>query len=334
VLKTKETIPAKIVKPRALRKGDTVGIIAPSSTLFQEGELEFTYQWLQKLGLKWKLGKHLFERYSEYAGSDEARAEDLMNIWCDPEVDGVLPLRGGNGAPRLLPLIDFEMLAKNPKMFVGYSDLTALLTTIHQRTGLVCFYGPMATSFYKTSYSYHYWTKAIMSSRPIGVVTDPVPAHIWKPAYPPPRMVIAEGSGRGRLTGGCLTLIKQLQGTPFETDLAGKIVFLEDVHEEPHQIDRMLTQLLLGGNLQKAAGILVGECAGCTPGESNRRRLTLNHSVEAVVRERLGNLGMPVVYGLRLGHGEDQFTVPLGVMATLEARGSAVKFKIEESAAH
>jgi muramoyltetrapeptide carboxypeptidase len=334
VLQTKPTTSTKIIKPRALRKGDTVGIIAPSNALFEQGEIEFTYQWLQKLGLKWKLGKHVFETYSEFAGSDEARLEDFMTMWCDAEVDGILPLRGGNGAARLLPWLDFELIGKHPKLFVGYSDLTALLVPIHQRTGLVTFYGPMATSFFKTSYSYHYWTKAVMSNRPIGLVTDPLPDQAWKPAYPPPRMVIAEGRGRGRLMGGCLTLIKQLQGTPFEADLTGKIVFLEDLHEEPHQIDRMITQLLYGGKLQKAAGILIGECINCKPGESQRQRFHLNNSVESILRDRLGSLGIPVVYGMRFGHGQNQFTLPIGAMATLEAKGTgAVKFKIEENGA-
>lgn len=325
----------KIVKPRALRKGDTVGIIAPASPLFEEGEIEFTYQWLQKLGLRWKVGKHIFEKYSDLAGSDEARAEDFMNLWCDADVDAIIPIRGGNGAARMLPLLDFEMIAKNPKLFVGYSDITALLLPIHQRTGLVCFYGPMAASFYKASYTYHYWTKAVMSNRPLGIITDPVAERVWAPKYPPPRLIIAEGKARGRLTGGCLTLVRQLMGTPFEMDTEGKLVFLEDLHEEPHQIDRMLTQLLLAGKLQRAAGILIAECIHCRPGDSHRYSLNLNYSVESVLRERLGNLGIPVVYGLRFGHGDDQITLPLGVMATLEAtKQSGVRFKIEENGAH
>jgi muramoyltetrapeptide carboxypeptidase len=324
----------KIIKPRALRKGDTVGIIAPASPLFEEGEIEFTYQWLSKLGLKWKLGKHIFEKYSDLAGSDEARLEDFMTLWCDAEVDGIVPIRGGNGAARILPLMDFEMIAKYPKLFVGYSDMTALLVPIHQRTGLVCFYGPMAGSFYKASYTYHYWTKAVMSNRPIGWVTDPVPEKVWNPVYPPPRLVIAEGKAKARLTGGCMTLVRQLMGTPFEMETEGKIVFLEDLNEEPHQIDRFLTQLLLAGKLQRAAGILIAECVNCTPGGSKRYVLPLNYSVERVLRERLGDLGIPVVYGLRFGHGDDQITLPLGAMASLEAsKQGGVKFKIEENGA-
>lgn len=323
-----------LVKPRALRRGDTIGIIAPSSPLFEEGEIEFAFQWLHKIGLKYKIGKHVFKSYSDYAGADEARAEDFHEIWSDPDVDAVVPLRGGNGAARILPLLDFELIRTQPKLFVGYSDITALHVPIHQRTGLITFYGPMAASFYKSSYSYHYFVKAVMSTRAIGLVTDPVPNEVWSPQYPPPRMIIAEGKAKGRLNGGCMTLIRQLEGTAYALDTRNKIVFLEDLEEEPHSVDRFLSQLLLAGKLQQAAGIMVAECISCKPGDSNRNSLPLNYSVERVLKERLGNLGIPVVYGLRFGHGKDQFTVPYGVNATLEASRSRVRLKIEGSACH
>lgn len=321
-----------LVKPRALRKGDTVGIIAPSSPMFEEGEIEFAFQWLTKIGLKYKVGQHIFKTYSDYAGQDEARAEDFHTVWSDPDVDAIVPLRGGNGAARILPLLDFELIKSNPKLFVGYSDITALHVPIHQRTGLVTFYGPMSASFFKSSYSYHYFTKAVMSTRALGLIGDPVPNEAWSPVYPPPRLIIAEGKARGRLTGGCLTLVRQLEGTPYALDTKGKLLFLEDLEEEPHAIDRILSQLLLSGKLQQAAGILIAECVACKPGDSHRNALPLNYSVERVLRERLGNLGIPVVYGLRFGHGKDQFTVPYGVSAVLEASRSKVRFRIEESA--
>jgi muramoyltetrapeptide carboxypeptidase len=326
--------PAPLVKPRALRRGDTIGIIAPSSPLFEEGEIEFAFQWLNKIGLKYKIGKHVFKTYSEYAGEDEARAEDFHTIWSDPDVDAVVPLRGGNGAARLLPLIDFDLIRSKPKLLVGYSDITALHVPIHQRTGLITFYGPMAASFFKSSYSYHYFMKAVMSTRAIGMITDPVPNEVWNPVYPPTRMIIAEGKARGRLNGGCLTLLRQLEGTPYALDTRGKILFLEDLEEEPHAIDRILSQLLLADKLQQAAGILIAECVSCKPGESNRNALSLNHSVEQILRERLSCLGIPVVYGLRFGHGKDQFTVPYGVTAVLEARKSKVRLRLEDSACH
>jgi muramoyltetrapeptide carboxypeptidase len=323
-----------IIKPRALRKGNTVGIIAPSGTLFEESTVEFTYQWLQKLGLKWKVSKHLNDKYSDLAGCDEVRAAEFMNMWLDPEVDAILPVRGGNGAARLLPLIDFNAIRRHPKVFCGYSDITALLLSCYQMSGLVCFYGPMATTFYRSDYSFRWFCKALMCDRPLGLVGDPTPDKIWSPSYPPCRVVIAEGKARGPLTGGCLTLVRQLLGTPYAIETRGKIVFLEDLNEEPHSIDRFLTQLLLAGKLQQAAGILVAECINCRPGESSRRRLDLNWSVEAVLKDRLSNLGIPVVYGMRFGHGNDQLTLPLGALSTLEARGKTVKFKIEESGTH
>lgn len=322
---------AKLIKARHLRKGDTVALIAPASGPFNPGILEFSTEWLSKLGLKYKIGKHVFKSYSDLAGTDEQRLEDLHAAFADTEVDAVLPIRGGNGVCRLLPRLDFDLIAKNPKILIGYSDLTGLINPIHQKCGLVTFHGPMGGTFYRSSYCHYYFQKALMSNKPLGLIVDPIPPELWAPMYPPPRMVIAEGRARGPLVGGCMTLIKQLLGTPYELDTEGKILFLEDVSEEPHSIDRYLTQLLLSGALQKAKAIIVGECFKCEPGESGRLRLALNKSMEKVLRDRLSGLGIPVVYGLRLGHGQDQFTLPIGVMASLEAEKGKVKFKIEEA---
>jgi muramoyltetrapeptide carboxypeptidase len=145
-------------------------------------------------------------------------------------------------------------------------------------------------------------------------------------------MVIKEGSGRGKLVGGCMTLIRQLMGTPYEIETEGKIVFLEDLEEEPHAIDRFLSQLLLAGKLQKAAGIIIGQCMNCRPGDSHRNVLPVNYGLEYVLKERLSGLKIPIIYGLRIGHSDHKLTLPLGVMATLEAAGDRVRFQIEESA--
>ncbi|MGH9552218.1 MAG: S66 peptidase family protein, partial [Terriglobales bacterium] len=133
--------PLPILKPRALRKGDTVGIVAPSSAPFEEGHSEFTYRWLKELGLKYKVAPHCFDSYSDYAGRDEDRVKDLHDMWADPEVQAILPIRGGNGSVRLLPMLDFELIKKHPKVFIGFSDITGLLIPIHQRTGLITFHG-------------------------------------------------------------------------------------------------------------------------------------------------------------------------------------------------
>lgn len=321
-----------IVKPKHLVKGDTVGIVAPASPLENETEIEYTYQWLKKVGLKYKLGKHLFDSYSDFAGRDENRLSDFNAMWADPEVKAVMPMRGGNGAARLLAGIDYDLIAKNPKILVGYSDITSLLIAIHQRTGLVTFHGPMMGGFFEGSYTYHNYLKAMMNNKPLGLITDKEEKELWNPEGPPPRFVIAKGRARGRLTGGCMTLIRQLMGTPYEIDTDGKILFLEDLDAEPHEIDRMLYQMALAGKLQKAAGIVIGECTNCGPGGSGRNYFPLNASLDRILEQRLSGLGIPVVYGLRFGHSKEKCTLPLGVMATLEAADGSVKFKIEESA--
>lgn len=309
-----------------------MGIIAPSSPPFEEADVEFSLAWLQKLGLKTKVSQHIFDSYSDMAGVDEVRLAEFHQMWKDPEVQAILPVRGGNGAARLLPGLDIELIRQHPKIFIGYSDLTCLVNFVHQQTGLVTFHGPMAGSFYRSAYSHHYFSKALFSNRAIGLVVDPISADLWNPTYPPPRVVISPGRARGPLVGGCLTLIRQLLGTPYEIETDGKILFIEDVGEEPYSIDRYLTQLLLAGSLQNAKAILVAECVNCKPGDSGRNTLSLNRSVESVLRERLGDLGIPVVYGLRFGHGNEQFTLPIGINASLDANARGVKFRIEESA--
>jgi len=328
-----QTEPRAILRPRALKKGSTIGIIAPSSPPFEEGDLEFTYQWLKKLGFKWKLGNHIFARWGDLAGQDAQRLADFHSMWQDPEVDAILPVRGGNGSVRLLDKLDFNMLQANPKIIMGYSDITGLLIPIHQKTGMVTFHGPTAGSFFESPYTYHNFVKAVLQPRPIGLIADPPAKDVWNPDYPPHRLVIAEGRVRGRLVGGCLSLIRQLMGTPFEIQTKDRILFFEDFEEEPFSLDRMITQLELAGKIDDAAGIIIGECASCRPGDSRRRRMNLNFSVERMLRDKFEKLHKPVVYGMRLGHSREKFVLPLGVMAYLSADAvRGVTLKIEEAA--
>lgn len=321
-----------VIKAAHLRRGDTVGIVAPASTPFEQSDIEFTYESLEKMGLRFKVGDHIFDSYSDMAGTDENRLRDFHAMWADKDVRAILPIRGGNGSARLLPGLDFDLIRKNPKILIGYSDLTALINPIHQMTGLITFHGPMGGSFFRSSYSYHFFNRALMNNRPLGLIVDPLPSDMWNLKYPPPRTIIAEGRARGHIAGGCLTLIKELMGTPWELDTDGKILLLEDLREEPHTIDRILTQLLLAGKLQKAKAIVLAEFIACRPGESKRESFDLNHSLETIFKDRLSRLGIPVIYGLRFGHGHDQLTLPIGAMASLEAHRGKVRFKVEESA--
>ncbi|MBX9877006.1 MAG: LD-carboxypeptidase [Candidatus Obscuribacterales bacterium] len=321
---------SSVIKPKKLKSGDTVGVIAPASPPLEPGQVDKAVKWLSTLGLKVKLGKHILDSYGTYAGTDEARLEDLHEHFADKEVSAIIPLRGGNGTVRLLPKLDFDLVKKNPKPFVGYSDITGLLIPIHQKTGLITFHGPTAGNVRHSQYTYDHFVKAVMENSPVGEVVHP-PQSAWDENYPPPDVVLAEGKGKGKLIGGCLTLLRQLMGTEFEIDTRNCIVFLEDLQEEPHSIDRMLTQLLLAGKLKDAAGIVVGECIDCRPGDSRRNVLNYNYSIEHVLKDRLGELGIPVIYGVRFGHTKDKVTLPIGVQATLEASKDKVLFRIDES---
>jgi len=318
------------IKPKKLKAGDTVGVITPASPPHEPGQVDKAIKWLSTLGLKVKLGKHVLESYGTYAGSDEARLEDLHEHFADKEVTAIIPLRGGNGTVRLLPKLDFDLIRKNPKPIVGYSDITGLLVPIYQKTGLVTFHGPTAGNLRQSQYTYDYFVKALMEDAPIGEVVPPSQSA-WDENYPAPDLVLAEGEAKGKLVGGCMTLIRQLMGTEFEIDTKDCIVFLEDLQEEPHSIDRMLTQLLLAGKLKDAVGIVVGECIDCKPGDSRRNVLNYNYSIEHVLKDRLCHLGIPVVYGVRFGHTKDKVTLPIGVDAELKAKDGRVVFSINES---
>lgn len=328
-----ENDPQPLLKPRMLKRGSTISIVAPSSPPFEEGDLEFTFHWLRKLGLKWKLGRHVFDRCGDLAGVDNDRLKDFHAAFEDPEVEALLPVRGGNGSVRLLSGLDFDLIARNPKIIIGYSDITGLLIPIHQETGMVTFHGPTAGSFFESPYTYHNFVKAVMQPRALGLIADPPAKDVWNPDYPPNRLIVAEGKARGRLVGGCLSLIRQLMGTPWEIETKGRILFFEDFEEEPHMLDRMITQLQFAGKIDDALGIIVGECASCRPGDSKRNRMRLNFSVERMLKDKLGHLKKPVIYGMRLGHSREKFTLPLGVMAYLQADQSrGVTLKIEEAA--
>lgn len=323
-----ETLP--LVKPSLLKRGDKIGIVAPASPTFEEGKLEFAMKRFSELGLRPVIGDHVFDSLGDLAGCDKDRAADINKFFADKQIKAIMAIRGGNGSARLLSMLDWDLIKANPKIIMGYSDITALLLAIHQKTGLVTFHGPTANTFFESPYTYEYFLKAIMDKNPIGEIGDPKEKE-WAPDYPPARMILTKGEAVGALTGGCLTLIKQLMGTRYEIDTTNKILFIEDVSEEPHSIDRMITQLDLAGKFEHIKGLIIGECVGCKPGASKRERITQNMSIERIFKDRFSNFHAPVVYGMRLGHSSEKMTLPLGVKARLSAKSDVV-LKIEEAA--
>ncbi|TDL33110.1 LD-carboxypeptidase [Jeotgalibacillus sp. S-D1] len=292
--------------PKRLKRGDTVGVIAPASPPNIQN-LEKSYSFLTQLGLKVRLGNYVHKVNGYLAGSDEERLEDLHAMFEDPSVDGIICAGGGYGTARIASKIDYELIKQNPKIFWGYSDITFLHTAIRQETGLVTFHGPMlASDVGKEEFQ-------DLSKKMFWQLFEPKELHYTEDVSP--LEIISEGERVGELVGGNLSLILSSIGTPFELNTKGKILFIEDIDEEPYRIDGMLNQLLLAGKLETAAGIVVGDFKNAVP-TNNKPSQTLDE----VLNHYLKDLETPVIKGFKIGHCEPHFAIPFGVKARLSSK--------------
>jgi muramoyltetrapeptide carboxypeptidase len=306
----------KIVKPKRLKTGDTVAVIAPASGLSAES-FDQALKNLESLGLKTKVGKAARGNRGFLAATDKERLDDLHWAFSDKEISAVWCVRGGYGAGRLLPAIDYGLIRKNPKILVGYSDITALHLAIFQNTGLITFHGPVAASEYSDYTKKHVVDTLMSPSAPyqIGLseYNKAQESNLFKTE------TITAGKCRGRLIGGNLSLLSALAGTPYAlANIKGKILFIEDVGEQPYRIDRMLTQLRQSVDLRSLTGIALGIFEDCNPRAADTQTLS------DVVKDRLGDLEIPVIYGLSFGHIRDQFTIPVGIEAELDTANATV----------
>lgn len=304
----------KIIKPPALAKGATIGIISPSSPQRDEARLERSVRYLESLGYRIKLGQHVYARHGGYlAGTDEQRAEDLHRMFRDPEVSAIFCARGGYGCARLLPLVDFNLIRRHPKIFVGFSDVTVLQLALLKRTGLVTFSGAMPSvdmaDGFEPIAEEQFWRVLTERRRP-GALRQPLALN-----------PIRRGRAEGRLLGGNLSVLVSLLGTGYVPELAGTILALEDVGEATYRIDRMLVQLSMATAKRPPAGVIYGSWSqpespsGSTP----------HRDVEEVLHERLDIAAGPIMSNLLYGHQAQKFTLPFGVMARLEtSRGGAL----------
>src|SRR3984893_1303602 len=305
----------KLIRPKALRAGDTVGLITPSSYVSDPDRLALAERTARFFGLVPKFGKNVRKRGGYLGGTVDERLDDPHAMLRDPEVKAVFAVRGGYGAAQLLDRIDYDLIRSHPKIFLGYSDITAVHLAIQKLAGLVTFHGPITLSRF-TAYTQTYFRKALFETEPIGRVTNPPDSDPLRPGHT--LRTVRPGRARGRLIGGNLTLISTTMGTPHDVETSGRILFVEDVEEQPYSIDRMLTQLRLAGKLDAAAGVIFGECQDCRPRDF-KPSYESTLSVGEVVDEILGRLRVPVLSGLTIGHTDDQLTLPLGVMAELDA---------------
>ena len=300
------------IKPPRLNHGDTIGIVAPASAPIDAKAIDRSVKVLQSLGFKVKLGKHLRKKQGFLAGSDEERLGDLMSMFRDPEVKAILCVRGGYGTARLLPLLDYKVIRANPKIFVGYSDITSLHCAFLKKANLVTFHGPMLHSDFCKKDMPDFTLQSFLNT-----LTQPYAAGSICKTYHGKISVLRRGKASGRLLGGNISLLCTTLGTPYQPSFKKKILFLEDLDEAPYRFDRMLTHLLNAGVLQQVAGVAVGLNRNCIDPQAKKRKQYWQ-TVEDVLKERLAPLKVPVVAGLPFGHVPLNATLPMGVQAELD----------------
>ncbi len=313
----------KLIRPKVLRAGDMVGVIAPGTAVPDPDRLALVEPTLKYFGLRAKLGRYVGQGSGYVSRTVNERLDDLHAMFRDPEVQAVFCIRGGYGSMQLLDRIDYELIRRHPKVFIGYSDITALHLAINARAGLVTFHGPIVLSSF-TDYTQQSFRQALFDTKPAGKLTNPPERNPLRPTHP--LRTIRAGTATGPLVGGNLSLVTALMGTPYEIETRGRILFLEDTGEEPYRIDRMLTQLRLAGKLAQAAGIVFGECNDCGP-RDYQPSFAWDSSLGEVLDNLLGTARVPAFTGLTIGHTADQLTLPLGVSATLNADEKTLELK-------
>ncbi|AVR44082.1 LD-carboxypeptidase [Christiangramia fulva] len=304
----------KIIKPEHLKEGDTVGIVSPASAIFETQPYQIAKETFEAMGLKVKFGKYVKSRYGHLAGTDNERAEELNNMFLDSDVQAIISLRGGSGAARILPLLDYEAIKNNPKIFVGYSDITALHLGIFEKTGLVTFHGPLATSTWNT-FAYDHFRNLLFAGDEV-LLKNPDSKGDELVQTTNRIRTIQPGKAKGKLLGGNLSVMTGIMGTEyFPKDWKGKILYTEDVGEKIYSIDRMMTQLQLGGVLDQISGFIFGKCTDCDPGGSGYGSLTLEEVIDHYIKPH----GIPAFSGSMIGHLDDNFTIPNGISAEIDA---------------
>lgn len=306
-----------MLKPKALKENATIGVVSPASRPSDEEKYTKGIQYLKAQGFQIVESKHVLDSHGFLAGRDNDRADDLNLMFKDSQIDAIICSRGGYGVPRILDLIDFQSIKENPKIFVGYSDITSLNLAIWQQARLVTFSGPMVAvemgKGIKTFTEDNFW-RTLKSDNPLGLLSNPInnPVKIYHP-----------GKAVGRLLGGCLSLINTIVGTPYCPDFTGAILFLEDIEEEPYRLDRYLAQLKMAGIFDKITGLVLGQFVDCVPGEPEKPFLT----IEQIFENYFGNLDIPVISNFAYGHVPIKHTMPVGILAEIDTEKGGLFIK-------
>ena len=302
----------EVIKPKALRKGDKIGLVTPASALTRSA-FEKALTNLETLGYQVDYSDNIRVRRGFLSGTDEQRVDDLHRMFEDPSIRGIFCARGGYGSARVLPLLDYDIIRQNPKVFIGYSDITALHQAIYSKTGLITFHGPVAASTFN-DFTIDYLVDATHKAKRLKIKSE--------------SQVIVPGEANGRLIGGNLSVLASLIGTPYEIPYKDHILFIEEIGESIYRIDRMLTQMKQSGVMEGVRGIVLGYFTDCDyPPEDPDFESSVGLS--EVFKDQFEDLGVPVIQGFPFGHEEHNATLPVGAQAILDTR--AGRLKIEES---
>lgn len=308
------------IKPPRLRPGDTVAIISPAGATYRQEELDIVIDAVRGLGLIPKVAAHTLERYGYLAGHDRQRAADINTMFADSNVAALLPIRGDWGSARVLPYLDYGLIRRNPKVLIGFSDISALLLGITAQTGLVTFHGPHGLTSWRSDQVVPL-RQVLFDGAALTYRNPPLAEDSDRLMTVRGRIhTITPGQATARLIGGNLSVISGIVGSPYLPDLQGSILFLEDIGEAPYRIDRMLTQLKLAGLLEQLAGFVFGQCTACGPGETYGS-LTL----EAILEDHIAPLGVPAWSGAWIGHVEPIWTLPIGMPVTINAEAGRIQ---------
>lgn len=302
-----------ISKPPRLCRGDVIGICAPAGPILDKRKFECGLRYLEQLGYRVLLGKHVYKQNGYLAGTDTQRAGDLNTFFENKHVKAIFCARGGFGVQHILPLLDYRLIRRNPKIVVGYSDITALHLALLSKTGLTSFSGPMVVEMPETfdKKSEEMFWRSMTSTMPL----DPLS---------PTGEVLHHGTrtvASGRLVGGNLSLVAALAGTPYLPDMKGVVLSLEEIDERPYRVDRLLQQLKLSGVLRSAKGVLLGDFTDCTP-VKGKPSLTLPE----IFRQTFESYQIPVLSGFRYGHVRHSLTLPVGIRVRIDGMKNRMDF--------
>jgi len=290
----------RLMKPARLKRGDKVGLAAPAGIVFNEDDYVRMRRVLAEFGLRSVFASNVRNRYGYLAGTDRERAENINELFVDPDIDGIMAVRGGWGCARILPYLNFKAIARNPKVYCGFSDNTTLHHALMAYCGLISFHGPNGASEW-TSLTKKSFRSVIMDGEKCTYHSNSVV------------QTITPGQASGRLIGGNLTILTTTLGTPYQPDFKDSILFVEDIGERTYKIDRMLAHLSQAGALSQLAGFVFGKCTDCGTGPQP------TFSLQDVIGQHIKPLNIPAIFNADIGHEDDNFTVPMGVEAELDA---------------